>query len=79
MTVSASLTEASRAFLGAKATTRLLWIKIHRWLGLATLIVMLALGVTGSLLVWPDYFDAFVNPARHPSTSTMALLTTMPR
>lgn len=40
------------------------WLKIHRWLGLATLIPMAILGVTGSAQVWPEETEALLNSQR---------------
>lgn len=60
----------TEGFVSARAQTRKLWLTVHRWLGLGALLVMLALGVTGSLLVWPEYFDSLANPARYPEIST---------
>lgn len=51
--------------LSRKARVRLFWLKLHRWIGLALLVVMAAFGITGSVLVWPDTFDAMVNPGRY--------------
>jgi uncharacterized iron-regulated membrane protein len=49
-----------------RARVRLLWMKIHRWIGLALLVVFAAFAITGALLVWPDHFDRLLNPARYP-------------
>jgi len=55
----------SGPMLSRKARVRLFWLKLHRWIGLALLVVMAAFGITGSVLVWPDTFDAMVNPGRY--------------
>lgn len=51
-------------YLSARAKARQLWLKIHRWLGLALLIPMAVLGVTGSAQVWPEATEALLNPER---------------
>lgn len=56
--------------LSPKARLRLLWLKIHRWMGLTLLVVMFAFGFTGSVLVWPDALDRLINPARHTGAAT---------
>ena len=70
MTAKNTAPQQKKPYLSPKARTRLLWLKIHRWFGLATLVIMFALGITGSLLVWPDYFDSLINPARYSNAST---------
>jgi len=50
---------------------QLFWLKIHRWIGLALLIVFTVLALTGSLLVWPDHFDRWVNPERYPTSAAI--------
>jgi uncharacterized iron-regulated membrane protein len=46
----------------ATASTRLLWIKIHRWLGLTALAFLFIAGVTGSFLCFDKRIDAALNP-----------------
>lgn len=46
----------------SKATTRQLWIKIHRWLGLTALTFLFIAGVTGSFLCFDKRIDAALNP-----------------
>ena len=45
----------------AKASTRLFWIKIHRWLGLAALAFLFIAGMTGSVLCFDKRIDAALN------------------
>jgi uncharacterized iron-regulated membrane protein len=52
--------EASQ-FRMATASTRLFWIKIHRWLGLTALAFLFIAGVTGSLLCFDKRIDAALN------------------
>ncbi len=56
--------KAAAPYLSPKAKARMLWVKIHRWLGLATLIPMAILGVTGSAQVWPEETEALLNTQR---------------
>lgn len=67
----ATVAAAARSgpMLSRKARIRLLWLKVHRWIGLSLLVVMTAFGVTGSVLVWPDTFDSLLNPGRYPNVS----------
>jgi uncharacterized iron-regulated membrane protein len=41
------------------------WWTLHRWLGLALLIVLVPVAVSGALLVWHDAVDALIHPARY--------------
>ena len=45
----------------ATAGTRLFWIRIHRWLGLAALAFLFIAGVTGSFLCFDKRIDAALN------------------
>ena len=56
-------------FLSPRAKARQWWLKIHRWLGLALLIPMALLGVTGSAQVWPEETEAWLNPQREVAAS----------
>ena len=51
---------------------RALWFQIHKWLGLALVIVLIPLSLTGSMLVWPDWTDSLVNPGRYAVTGGVA-------
>lgn len=59
---------------GGRVRLQLFWLKIHRWIGLTLLAVFTALALTGSLLVWPDHFDRWVNPARYPASTAAAVV-----
>ena len=41
------------------------WFQVHLWLGVALFLVLIPLGLTGSLLVWREATDRFANPARY--------------
>lgn len=58
-----------RPYLSAKAKRRMWWLKIHRWLGIALLLPMAALGLTGSALVWPGATEQLVYPGRSVSAT----------
>ena len=53
-----------KPYISPRARARMLWLKVHRWLGIATLIPMAILGVTGSAQVWPEETEALLNPQR---------------
>lgn len=64
-------------YLSPRARARMWWLKIHRWVGLATLIPMAILGVTGSAQVWPEETEALLNPQREvAATADPAEITT---
>ena len=44
------------------ADTRLLWTKIHRWIGLSALGFLFIAGITGSVLCFDKRIDAALNP-----------------
>jgi uncharacterized iron-regulated membrane protein len=44
------------------------WLSIHRWLGLALLLVFLAFAITGCALVWPVGFERLIHSERFPPT-----------
>lgn len=58
--------------MSAHARARLLWLKLHRWVGLALLIAFLAVAVTGMALVWRDSTEAVVHPDRVPPSEAVA-------
>lgn len=51
------------------------WSTLHRWLGIGLGLWFALVGVTGTLLVWRDEVDAWLNPAwfRAPASSGPAL------
>ncbi|MEW6450694.1 MAG: PepSY-associated TM helix domain-containing protein [Pseudomonadota bacterium] len=53
----------------ATARLRRLWLNIHLWLGLGLALLLVPIGLTGSLLVWHDHVDVLINPARYATTS----------
>jgi uncharacterized iron-regulated membrane protein len=53
----------------AKARLRRLWLNIHLWIGLGLAVLLVPIGLSGSLLVWHDHLDAVVTPGRYAATS----------
>jgi uncharacterized iron-regulated membrane protein len=51
--------------LSLAARLRRLWLDVHLWLGVGLLLVMIPLGVSGSLLVWHDALDHALYPHRY--------------
>ena len=62
--------------ISSRAKARQLWLKIHRWIGLALLVPMAVLGVTGSAQVWPEETEALLNRQREvTATANPAAIT----
>jgi uncharacterized iron-regulated membrane protein len=53
----------------SKAGLRRLWLNIHLWLGIGLAVLLVPIGLSGSLLVWHDHLDAAVAPSRYAATS----------
>ena len=47
------------------ARLRRIWLNIHLWLGLGLALLLVPVGLSGSLLVWQDHVDALINPSRY--------------
>jgi uncharacterized iron-regulated membrane protein len=61
------------------ARLRRLWLNFHLWLGLGLALLLVPIGLSGSLLVWHDHVDALINPVRYavssgPAAAPSALL-----
>jgi uncharacterized iron-regulated membrane protein len=54
----------------AAARLRGLWRTIHRWIGIALMLLLIPISLSGGLLVWHDELDAFVHPGRFATTGT---------
>ena len=63
-------TSTSAARPSARAKARLAWLRLHRWAGLALLAAFLAMGLTGTALVWRDAGERIVHPDRFPAVTT---------
>jgi uncharacterized iron-regulated membrane protein len=57
----------------ATARLRRLWLNIHLWIGLGLAVLLVPIGLSGSLLVWHDHLDAVLNPSRYAATVGPAL------
>ncbi|QKH37255.1 PepSY domain-containing protein [Achromobacter pestifer] len=44
------------------ADARQFWVRVHRWAGLATALFLFIAGLTGSILVFEEELDAWLNP-----------------
>ncbi|WP_343808663.1 PepSY-associated TM helix domain-containing protein [Alteraurantiacibacter aestuarii] len=64
-----SVTAPGKPYISPRAKARMLWVTIHRWMGIVLLIPMAVLGVTGSAQVWPEETEALLNPAREVSAT----------
>lgn len=58
-----------KPYISPRAKARMLWVTIHRWMGIVLLVPMAVLGLTGSAQVWPEETEALLNPAREVSAS----------
>lgn len=41
---------------------RLIWVKLHRWLGLTTAFFLMVAGLTGAIISWDHELDEWLNP-----------------
>lgn len=57
---------------GGRLSGRKLWFQIHKWLGLALLLVLIPLSASGSLLVWHGLTDGITNPQRYAVSNSRA-------
>lgn len=60
--MSATLSERSSTPARRPGSARLLWLKIHRWLGLTLAAFLVMAGLTGAMLAFRDPIDASLNP-----------------
>ena len=51
------------------AGLRTLWLQLHSWLGIVLFVVLMPLGLTGSMLMVRDSMDRMSHPARYAVTS----------
>ena len=56
-------TAIPRGDKAARQRWRALWLKVHRWLGLIFLVVLVLVGLTGSVNVYHRLFDEWLSPA----------------
>jgi uncharacterized iron-regulated membrane protein len=65
-----SLAESSpQGTPGSRVRAQLLWLKVHRWIGLGLLVVFAVFAITGCALVWPVAFEKLMHPARFGSST----------
>lgn len=56
---------ASQRSAPRKLRLRALWLQVHKWLGILLAILIIPISLSGSALVWHDWLDETLNPARH--------------
>ena len=47
------------------AQLRRLWLNVHLWIGVGLAVLLVPISLSGSLLVWHDEIDAWINPHRY--------------
>ena len=52
------------------AQLRTIWWTLHRWIGIALMLLLVPIAVSGALLVWHDHLDALIHPTRFAVTGT---------
>lgn len=50
-----------------------LWFSVHKWIGLLLAVLIIPISVTGSALVWHDWLDEQLNPARYAVSGAATL------
>ena len=61
---------AGKFAMSNPARLRTIWWTLHRWIGIALMVLLVPIAVSGALLVWHDHLDAMINPARYAVTGT---------
>jgi uncharacterized iron-regulated membrane protein len=49
------------------------WLKVHRWVALALMVLLIPLGLSGVVLAWDDTIDHAINPQRYAVSGTATL------
>lgn len=57
----------------SKTRLRNLWFSIHKWIGLILAVLVIPISFTGAALVWHDWLDETINPARYAVTGPATL------
>src|SRR3954471_20757934 len=57
-----------------KLKLRGFWVQVHLWLGLTLGVLGIAIGITGSVLVYENDIDAAIDPARYAVTGSEVAL-----
>ncbi len=55
----------------SKIALRNAWFQVHKWIGLLLAIAIIPICVSGSILVWHDAIDDWLNPQRHVAGAPM--------
>ena len=56
-----------------KKQLRAAWLQLHKWIGLLLALLIIPISLTGSALVWHDWLDAQLEPARHANYGQASL------
>jgi uncharacterized iron-regulated membrane protein len=56
------------------AKLRRLWLNVHLWIGVGFCALLIPISVSGSLLVWHDEIDSWINPQRYAVSASPTLL-----
>src|SRR5688572_13777184 len=51
----------------------MLWLQVHKWIGLLLAVLIIPISVTGAALVWHDGLEAMLDPQRHEVLGPAAL------
>lgn len=57
----------------SKKQLRMLWLQVHKWIGLLLAVLIIPISVTGAALVWHDGLEAMLDPQRHEVIGPAAL------
>lgn len=57
----------------SKTKLRNLWFSVHKWIGLLLAVLIIPVSFSGAALVWHDWLDAQLNPARYAVTGPAEL------
>lgn len=73
-TESATTVERHVGSNAARVSARAVWVQIHLWLGLTLGVIGALIAVTGSVLVYDQAIDAWLNPHRYRTTGEQVAL-----
>ncbi|PXA84912.1 PepSY domain-containing protein [Nostoc sp. 3335mG] len=59
--------------MGSRQAWRKAWWQVHKWLGLALMILFVPLGLSGVVLTWDDSIDHALNPQRYAAHGAATL------
>ena len=59
--------------MGSRQAWRKAWWQVHKWLGLALMILFVPLGLSGVVLTWDDAIDHGLNPQRYAAHGAATL------